>query len=373
MMDCHFQGARRLGSRFLLGLLLLMVLIGALAPEKGYAEEKRTHTTVVYALDGANLSFRDADAAAIDQINYSFALIRDGEADGSHLVAVDKVKAYLKKHPHIRGVLAVGGWGADGFSDACATAEGRQKLADSLLNLMDAYGMRGVDIDWEYPGVSAGGIKSREEDVENWYQFLACLRQGLDAREKQTGQEYVLSVALGAGDAHIRAISPERLNQLVDQAVVMAYDLCGFDATTGHHAALYPNQTERTSGARAVKLLRDGGLDADKILLGFPAYGRAWRQVPSSEDGLGAQAGSQVTKVMTFDALCQLETNGYTRYYDADAFATYWYDGSTFVSGEDAQSIRDKLSWVKAQGLQGTAMWSYGQDESGVMMALLGQ
>lgn len=78
--------------------------------------------TVVYALDSANLTFRDSDAANINQINYAFALIRDGEAVGSHWEAIDRVRAYLRKHPHIRGVMAVGGWGAEGFSDACATA-----------------------------------------------------------------------------------------------------------------------------------------------------------------------------------------------------------------------------------------------------------
>ena len=68
--------------------------------------------TVVYALDSANLTFRDSDAANINQINYAFALIRDGEAVGSHWAAIDRVRAYLRKHPHIRGVMAVGGWGA---------------------------------------------------------------------------------------------------------------------------------------------------------------------------------------------------------------------------------------------------------------------
>lgn len=116
--------------------------------------------TVVYALDSANLTFRDSDAANIDQINYAFALIRDGEAVGSHWAAIDRVRAYLRKHPHIRGVMAVGGWGAEGFSDACATADGRARLADSILCLMDENGFRGVDIDWEYPGTSAGASRA---------------------------------------------------------------------------------------------------------------------------------------------------------------------------------------------------------------------
>ena len=79
---------------------------------------------------------KDEQADSIDQINYAFALIRDGEASLSHMAGLDKLAAYLKRHPHITAVLSVGGWGADGFSQACATVEGRTRLADSLLAAM---------------------------------------------------------------------------------------------------------------------------------------------------------------------------------------------------------------------------------------------
>lgn len=355
-------------------LMLTMLLIWQTTRTTAHAEgSTRSGHVTVYALDSASLMLRDADAENIDQLNYSFALIQDGRADGSHLVAAERVKAYLQRHPHIRGVLAVGGWGADGFSDACATAEGRQTLADSLLSLMDELNMTGLDIDWEYPGTSVGGLTSRPEDVENWYELLSLLRQGLDQRTAQTGKKHVLSVALGAGDALLQPIDPSRLNALVDQVVVMAYDLCGFDRTTGHHAALYPQNPEKQSGARAVQKLVAGGLSQDKLLLGLPAYGRAWRQVSSAADGYAVQAGISGTRIVTFDELMRLEENGYTHYYDPVAEAAYWYDGETFISGEDARSITAKGAWAMAQGLQGVAIWAYGQDATGEMFRLARQ
>ena len=108
--------------------VMLTVLSAAIIAASVFIPAARAENppmTVVYALDSANLIFRDSDAANINQINYAFALIRDGEAVGSHWAAIDRVRAYLRKHPHIRGVMAVGGWGAEGFSDACATADGR--------------------------------------------------------------------------------------------------------------------------------------------------------------------------------------------------------------------------------------------------------
>lgn len=332
---------------------------------------ERNGRVVMYVMDEAGLKLRDSDADDLDQLNVSFALIRDGEADISHWRGQKKVSAFLKKHPHIDGVLSVGGWGADGFSDACQTDEGRRKLADSILQIMDENGFVGVDIDWEYPGVSGTGIVSREGDVENWYALLAELRAGLDARERQHDREYILSVALGAGDAHLNAIDPARLNGLVDQAVVMAYDLCGFDRMTGHHAGLNPDADKRGTGAHAVRRLIDAGLQPGRILLGMPAYGRVWRQVTGGGDGLQQRAATSGNKTISFDEVLALEKKGYTRHYDDAAQAAWWFDGSTFVSAEDAQSVAFKCEWLVQKGLQGAAVWQYTQDPQGEMLSLL--
>jgi len=367
--------------RTILTLSLMAALSGALI--SGYAGQlpaaaevepmrpEKLGRTVMYVMDSADMKLRDGDADRLDQLNVSFALIRDGEADISHWRGQKKVSAFLKKHPHIDGVLSVGGWGADGFSDACQTDEGRRKLAASILRIMDENGFVGVDIDWEYPGVSGTGIVSREGDVENWYALLEELRAGLDDRERQYGREYILSVALGAGDAHLNAIDPERLNGLVDQAVVMAYDLCGFDRMTGHHAGLYPDADKRGTGAHAVQRLIDRGLDSGRVLLGMPAYGRVWRQVSGGGDGLHQRAATSGNKTISFDEVLALENKGYTRHYDNAAQAAWWFDGSTFVSAEDAQSVAFKCNWLAEKGLQGVAIWQYTQDGSGEMLKLL--
>ena len=366
-------------------LLLLMITAVSILPlagenvrtaaemreEETPVKEKKSRT-VMYLMDEAKPELRHEDAHMLDQLNYSFALIRDGRADGSHWQGIRSVTSFLKKHPHIDGVLAVGGWGADGFSDACLTEEGRKQLADSILNLMDEHGFVGVDIDWEYPGVSGTGIVSRPEDVENWYALLELLREGLDEREALHGREYILSVALGAGEPHLNAINPARLNGLVDQAVVMAYDLCGFDRITGHHAGLYPDGEKKDTGAYAVNSLIARGLSPERILLGIPAYGRVWRQASAGGgDGFGARAGTSGNKTISFDEVLRLADRGYTPYYDQQAQAAYWYDGSCFVSAESDRSIASKCSWLAEKGLQGAAVWQYTQDASGAMLAML--
>ena len=326
---------------------------------------------VMYAYDGGALTLKDEHAHLLDQLNYSFALIKDGEATGDHWRGIDQVEAYLRRNPHIDGVVSVGGWGADGFSDACATPEGRKKLANSILRLMDDHGFVGVDIDWEYPGSSAAGIVSRPEDEENWYQLLALLRAGLDERRQEHGRDYLLSVAIGCGEEQLQMVNGGRLDELVDQAVLMTYDLSGFDKITGHHSGLYPNEDRHNSGARAVKLLADSGLSEGKMLLGFPAYARVWRQVTGGGNGLHQRAATSGNKTIDFDDLLMLEGQGYTPYYDEEACAAWWFNGENFVSGESQRSIDEKVAWLLDRALLGCAVWSWNSDANGNMMAML--
>ena len=107
---------------------------------------------------------------------------------------------------------------------------------------MDQHGFRGIDLDWEYPGSSMGGLKHRENDWDNYLSLMELLRVELDAREAATGKDYILSVALGANKSLINAVDGTRLSSLVDQVNLMTYDFTGFDRTTGHHAALYPDE-----------------------------------------------------------------------------------------------------------------------------------
>lgn len=93
--------------------------------------------TAAYVYDRAGLQLRDSDAPHLDQLNYSFALIQNGEVSGSHWQSIDVFRRYVERHPHILPVLAIGGWGADGFSQAASTADGRARFVDSTLVLME--------------------------------------------------------------------------------------------------------------------------------------------------------------------------------------------------------------------------------------------
>ena len=71
---------------------------------------------------------REEDVRALTVINIAFGLIRDGEVVWDAKDARDGMVSIRKSNPELKIVLSVGGWGADGFSQAARTKEGRWRL-----------------------------------------------------------------------------------------------------------------------------------------------------------------------------------------------------------------------------------------------------
>ena len=120
---------------------------------------------------------REEDIRALDVINIAFGHVVDGSIvwDGSE--NKEALKRLREKNPELKILLSVGGWSAGGFSLASRTEEGRKKMAQTGLALVEEYGLDGIDIDWEYPGTSIAGIDSDPSDGENFVLLLAALRR----------------------------------------------------------------------------------------------------------------------------------------------------------------------------------------------------
>jgi len=336
--------------------------------------EERLNTKVIsaYVYDRGDLQFRDEDAGYLSQINYSFALIKDGQVTGNHWAAIDTFEEYIDKHPNIIPVMAIGGWGADGFSQAASTAEGRKTFVQSAMELMDKHGFLGIDIDWEYPGSSVAGIASSPEDNDNLILLLKELRTALDAKTEQDGKKRILTIAVGGSKEYADKLDCVTIASLVDQVNIMTYDLMGGEKTTGHHTALYPSNAESPSGDAAIQAFIEAGVPSEKIMLGAAFYGRAWRQVETEEqNGLHQSAGTSGNKSYAYPDIIDLLSDGYTRYWDESASAPYLFNGNTFVSYEDTESIALKGTYANDNGLQGVMFWEYGQDKTGELLKAL--
>lgn len=149
------------------------------------------------------------DAWSDEQIHY------DGDSwndVGTNLYGNFK-QIYLlkKKHRHLKLLLSIGGWTySSNFPVPASTPAGRDKFVSSSIELLENYGLDGLDIDWfvrlrfvpSQLGADPRCYREYPKDAQqaqHYVDLLKALREGLDRHAASKGlsvaQGYELTVA----------------------------------------------------------------------------------------------------------------------------------------------------------------------------------
>ncbi|KRG72106.1 glycoside hydrolase family 18 protein [Pseudoxanthomonas dokdonensis] len=358
-------------------LAWLLMLTPLLASADDTAASGR-YQVIGYVVDDAQLP--DIDARKLDVINFAFAKVDAGHAvflpGDTASASLATLVALKQANPQLRIVLSVGGWGAGNFSEAAATAEARQRFADSAADLIAAHALDGLDIDWEYPTLPGPGISHSPADRDNFSRLLQQIRQRLDALGRQYGRHYLLTIAAADGEA-AQGLDIATITPLLDWINLMTYDFYGsLTATTGHHASLWPSATAPADGrstAAAVEQYLAAGVPPDKLNVGAAFYGRLFTGVNDANNGLDQPYRTHAAFVSWRDIQSQyLDRNGFTRHWDARAQAVYLWNPQqrSFLTYEDPAALAAKTNFVKARGLGGVMFWQYQQDDGALLDAL---
>ena len=302
------------------------------------------------------------DAARLTHINLAFGLIRDGLLDLGQMTNIGEMARIRALNPKLKFVLSVGGWTAGGFSLMSRTEDGRRAFAASCLRAAEQYGLDGIDIDWEYPCDGSAGIDHDPSDKRNYTLLLRALREEL-------GDSRIVSIAAGAGHYFIEGTEMNQVSAICDYVQLMTYDIrCGFHREAGHHTNLFTSPGDRLNGSvkSSVDAFRAAGVPPEKTVIGAAFYARRWDGVPDVNHGLFQQAETLGGYGEGYAKLVEqyIGKNGFTRYWDPDAKAPYLFNGSTFISYDDPESIRLKCEYLKAEGLKGIMYWEHGCDPS---------
>ena len=295
----------------------------------------------------------NVDAFLLDFVIYAFAEIK---SDGTLFIPTPRylrqLLALRQDNPDLRVIVAIGGWGQDGFSDAAQTPSSRYNFAREINALIKQYNLDGIDIDWEYPANSAAGIKSRPEDKENFTLLLTAIRDVI-------GYDKWLSVA-GTGDkAYInQSVEIDNIAPLINYFNLMSYDFTAGETGPNakkHQSNLYDSNLSIPgySVDAMVRNLIAAGMPSQKILLGVPFYGRL---------------GATITK--SYDQLRRdyINKNGYTYKFDKDAQAPYLErEGELAMSYDDLLSIYIKSQYVIDNCLGGIFSWMAPYDRANIL------
>jgi chitinase len=323
------------------------------------------------------------DVTKLTHVNYAFAGIGKDlkitmgypDKDPGNFKMLNELK---KKNPELKTLISIGGWDGSGrFSDAALTDSTRTAFADSCVEFVKKYGFDGIDIDWEYP-VSGGlpGNSRRSEDKHNFTLLLQKLREKLDEQGAADNRHYLLTMAAGAGSTYPKNIELSQIQKYLDYATIMTYDIHGmWDPYTDLLAPLYDNTDDshqyKSSADSSIKIWESSGFPMDKLIMGIPFYGYQYSTVKNSNQGLyGMFSGAKPVNYNVIEKNF-LNQKGYVRYFHSQSKVPWLYNGSTFISYEDPESIGIKTSYIKTKGLGGAMVWELSQDPDRVLLNAL--
>ena len=355
------------------------------------------------------------DVRQITHLNYSFGLVYNDEKDETNDALKDasklhqiwlspKVQADLQKiptlrqqNPNLKVLLSVGGWGARGFSGAAATKETRAVFIQSAQEIVEKYGLDGIDLDWEYPVNGAWGlVASQPADRDNFTALLKELRAAFGSRK-------LVTIAVGANAESPKSwVDIKEIAPSLDYINLMTYDLAY--VTQYFNSNLY-DSTRWPTVAEADKYSADfivnnylaAGLKPSQMNLGIGFYGRIPKRAvepgidwskPDAQKNPATRPYFAAQQIELFESLgVDLTKDTYVKYNDIVAklindpqkrFTQHWDDEAKVpwlsvqsadgqalfaLSYENPRSVAIKADYIKSKGLGGAMFWEYGADD----------
>jgi len=336
-----------LKDKMLSPVLSLVFLAGCLTACSGAADAAPEHVVVAYVTSWSEVM---PDPTVMTHINYAFGHVTRS-FDGvriSNEARLREIAALKQQDPALKVCLSVGGWGSGNFSEMAASDSLRAAFSADCARVVEAYGLDGIDIDWEYPTSSAANISSSPDDTDNFTLLMRDLRAALGP-----GRVLTLATVCSARYIDFQAIMP-----YVDFVNIMSYDM-GWAPL--HNAPLYRSDAGGTvspvvgdyTADEAVRAHVAAGIPAGRLVMGMPLYGRGM------QDSYGGFVNFRDN---------QGPREGDTEIWDEVARVPYYMDadGVLQLGFDNVRSIREKCGYILENGLLGGMYWEYaGDNDSG--------
>ncbi|XP_031249546.1 cysteine-rich receptor-like protein kinase 10 [Pistacia vera] len=280
-----------------------------------------------------------------------------------------------QKNPSIDTILSIGGEKANSstISLMVRNSSYRKSFIDSSVSLARLYGFRGLDFSWIYPDTVSDEINMGIL-FQEWRAAISS-----EARNSSTS-ELILTARVRYSPLTSSGNYPvDSMQQYLDWVHVIASEYSRppwNNFSTAANAALYdPGSVLNTD--YGIRAWIDGGLSANKLVLGLPYYGYAWTLVNLAHNVIGAPATGPAIKQDGF--LTYKYIKNYIEQYDSAHImynetyvVNYCLIGKTWIGFDDVEAIRAKISYAKEKKLLGYYVWLVSYDRNWVLSQAAG-
>lgn len=222
------------------------------------------------------------------------------------------------------------------FAVLSSTKE-REELINALVAEAIRYDLDGLNIDFELLSLQTGPY------------FIRFLRE-LSVKCRANG--LVLSVDNYVPSAHAAYYDWKAQGEVVDYVVIMAYDEHYAGSETAGSVASYNYLTTAVDNILTM-------VPKEQVIMAVPFYTRLWTE--TEENGV-TKLTSEALAMVT--AATELSRNKVTPVWDEETrqyYAEYTKGGATCKMWlEDAQSLQEKLAYIRKNDLAGVAVWRLG-------------
>ncbi|KAK4374861.1 hypothetical protein RND71_005538 [Anisodus tanguticus] len=277
-----------------------------------------------------------------------------------------------RKNPSVKTLLSIAGGRANktAYGVMARTPNSRKSFIDSSIRMARQLGFHGLDLDWEYPESAT--------DMTNLGTLLNEWRTTINTEATNSGRPALLFTAAVSNSPRVNGLNypVQSVSRNLDWLNLMAYDFYGPNwspSQTNSHAQLF-DPVNHVSGSDGITAWIQAGVPTRKLVLGIPFYGYAWRLINTNIHGLRAPAagkssvGSIDDGSMTYSQIRDyIVQSRATTVYNATIVGDYCYSGSTWISYDDTQSVRNKVTYVKGRGLLGYFAWHVAADQNWVL------
>ncbi len=276
------------------------------------------------------------------------------------------MKQYVLSQAHAQGtyvVLSVAGMSEyeSVMETICASDALINTFVSNIVGLINEYGFDGVDIDWEIPSNGA---------------LFTKLMSKLYTAVKANNPNHLVTAAIGGGTEQPAKYDLSNSIQYIDYINMMTYNM---STTSGyHHTPLYTSKNANNLLNDVAKTLTGCSIEesvayyvsknvtSSKIIIGSGFYG-----IIQNRTVINGQWTSNSNVSYTVIKNNYLTDSNYAQYYDENSQAPYLIsaDRLTFISYENATSIKAKCNYAIENGLAGIFAWQYGLDDGDLLNA----